>query len=65
METVSATSGATFFRSIGGTVGVAVFGAIFTNRLAANLTHDLPADVPGTGASRTRPAGAASTPTLT
>jgi DNA-binding MarR family transcriptional regulator len=41
----AATSGATFFRSIGGTVGVAVFGAIFSNRLAANLTHDLPANV--------------------
>ena len=36
------TSGATFFRSIGGTVGVAVFGAIFANRLAANLARDLP-----------------------
>jgi EmrB/QacA subfamily drug resistance transporter len=39
----AATSGATFFRSIGGTVGVAVFGAIFSNRLAANLAADLPA----------------------
>jgi EmrB/QacA subfamily drug resistance transporter len=38
----AATSGATFFRSIGGTVGVAVFGAIFSNRLAANLASDLP-----------------------
>ena len=37
----AATSGATFFRSIGGTVGVAVFGAIFSNRLAANLAADL------------------------
>jgi EmrB/QacA subfamily drug resistance transporter len=40
----AATSGATFFRSIGGTVGVAVFGAIFSNRLAANLAANLPAD---------------------
>jgi MFS family permease len=32
-----ATSGATFFRTIGGSVGVAVFGAIFSNR----LTHEL------------------------
>ncbi len=40
----AATSGATFFRSIGGTVGVAVFGAVFSNRLAANLAADLPAD---------------------
>jgi DNA-binding MarR family transcriptional regulator len=38
----AATSGATFFRSIGGTVGVAVFGAIFSNRLSANLARDLP-----------------------
>ena len=28
-----ATSGATYFRSIGGSFGVAVFGSIFTNRL--------------------------------
>jgi len=42
----AATSGATFFRSIGGTVGVAVFGAIFSNRLAVNLATALPA---GTG----------------
>jgi DNA-binding MarR family transcriptional regulator len=41
----AATSGATFFRSIGGTVGVAVFGAIFANRLAANLARDLPPTV--------------------
>ena len=32
-----ATSAATFFRSIGGSIGVAVFGAIFANRLAASL----------------------------
>ena len=32
-----ATSTATFFRSIGGSLGVAVFGAIFTNRLTASL----------------------------
>ena len=32
-----ATSGATFFRSIGSSFGVAVFGAIFANALAANL----------------------------
>jgi len=38
----AATSGATFFRSIGGTVGVALFGAIFSNRLAANLAADVP-----------------------
>jgi EmrB/QacA subfamily drug resistance transporter len=32
-----ATSGATFFRSIGGSVGTAVFGTIFANRLATEL----------------------------
>lgn len=33
----AATSGATFFRSIGGSFGTAVFGAIFSNLLVANL----------------------------
>lgn len=33
----AATSGATFFRSIGGSFGTAVFGAIFANVLAAHL----------------------------
>ena len=37
-----ATSGATFFRSIGSSFGVAVFGAIFSNQLAGNLRRDLP-----------------------
>jgi EmrB/QacA subfamily drug resistance transporter len=32
-----ATSTVTFFRSIGGSIGVAVFGEIFANRLAAHL----------------------------
>ncbi|MER5550882.1 MDR family MFS transporter [Streptomyces sp. NPDC002793] len=32
-----ATSGATFFRSIGASFGVAVFGTIFTNRLSGKL----------------------------
>jgi EmrB/QacA subfamily drug resistance transporter len=40
----AATSTAQFFRSIGGSVGVAVFGAIFASRLTAGL-HTLPADV--------------------
>ena len=35
-----ATSGATFFRSIGGSFGAAIFGAIFSNVLVGNLvTH--------------------------
>jgi EmrB/QacA subfamily drug resistance transporter len=37
-----ATSGATLFRQIGGSIGVAGFGAIFANRLAANLAERLP-----------------------
>jgi Na+/melibiose symporter-like transporter len=43
-----ATSGATLFRQVGGSIGVAVFGAIFTNRLGVELAHRLPpgADVP-------------------
>ena len=38
----TATSSSTFFRSIGGAFGVAVFGAIFNNRLAVNLPKYLP-----------------------
>ncbi|MFK8911441.1 DHA2 family efflux MFS transporter permease subunit [Streptomyces sp. YS-3] len=49
-----ATSGATFFRSIGASFGVAIFGTIFTNRLNGKLTdalagRELP---PGTGPAR-------------
>jgi Na+/melibiose symporter-like transporter len=40
-----AASGATFFRSIGASFGTAVFGAIFTNRLVAELARHLPAGV--------------------
>jgi EmrB/QacA subfamily drug resistance transporter len=36
-----ATAGATFFRSIGGSFGTAVFGAIFAGELTRNLSHDL------------------------
>lgn len=36
-----ATSGATFFRSIGGSFGAAIFGAIFTNVLAGKLANSL------------------------
>jgi len=38
-----ATSGATLFRSIGGSVGVATFGAIFTNGLQSRLADTMPA----------------------
>jgi EmrB/QacA subfamily drug resistance transporter len=40
-----ATSGSTLFRQVGGSIGVAAFGAIFANQLAANLADALP---PGT-----------------
>jgi EmrB/QacA subfamily drug resistance transporter len=36
-----ATSGATFFRSIGGSFGTAIFGAIFSNILVSNLANHL------------------------
>src|SRR5581483_1749618 len=38
----TATAASTFFRSIGGSFGVAIFGAIFANRLGYWLPHDLP-----------------------
>jgi hypothetical protein len=37
----AATSGVTFFRSMGGSFGTAVFGAIFANTLTGNLRHFL------------------------
>jgi EmrB/QacA subfamily drug resistance transporter len=37
----AATSGVTFFRSIGGAFGVSIFGAIFSNRLASELASAL------------------------
>ncbi|MDQ1011061.1 EmrB/QacA subfamily drug resistance transporter [Streptomyces sp. V4I23] len=48
-----ATSGATFFRSIGASFGVAVFGTIFTNRLEDKLAGALAGQQvpPGAGAS--------------
>jgi EmrB/QacA subfamily drug resistance transporter len=36
-----ATSGAMLFRSVGGALGTAVFGAIFANQLASNLATEL------------------------
>jgi len=44
-----ATSGATLFRSIGGSLGTAVLGAIFSNRLSNELKSVLPAG--GAGSS--------------
>ena len=40
-----ATSGATLFRSIGGSVGVAAFGAVFSNGLQTRLEKVLTPDV--------------------
>ena len=48
-----ATSTATLFRSMGGTIGVPLFGAIFSNKLASELAGRLPARC------RRRAAGAA------
>jgi len=42
-----ATSGSVLFRQVGGSIGIAIFGAIFANRLKTNLAHSLP---PGTHA---------------
>ncbi|HJV04359.1 MAG TPA: MDR family MFS transporter [Actinomycetota bacterium] len=54
----AATSIANFFRSIGGTFGTALFGAIFNARLTAALAALLPAGV----AARIDPASLAQTP---
>jgi EmrB/QacA subfamily drug resistance transporter len=41
-----ATSGATLFRSMGGTIGVSIFGAIFSTQLAAKLAASFPHGLP-------------------
>jgi EmrB/QacA subfamily drug resistance transporter len=41
-ELGTATSAVTFFRSIGGSIGVSVFSAIFNNQMSGNLRHNLP-----------------------
>lgn len=41
----TATSANAFFRSMGGAFGVAIFGSIFNNRLAAYLAERLPAGI--------------------
>jgi EmrB/QacA subfamily drug resistance transporter len=40
-----ATSGSLLFRQVGGSIGIAVFGAIFANRLHASLAEQLPVGV--------------------
>jgi len=47
-----ATSGATLFRLIGGSLGTAILGAIFAARLSANLVRFLPAGTATTDAAR-------------
>jgi EmrB/QacA subfamily drug resistance transporter len=44
-----ATSGATLFRSIGGSLGTSVLGAIFANRLSGQLKSVLPRSTAGSG----------------
>ena len=47
-----ATSGATLFRLIGGSLGTAIFGMIFATGLAANLARTLPAGADVSGLSQ-------------
>jgi EmrB/QacA subfamily drug resistance transporter len=51
-----ATSGATLFRSIGGSLGTAVLGAIFTGRLSSELADKLPPSAGGVGEGGVNPA---------
>jgi EmrB/QacA subfamily drug resistance transporter len=44
----TATSGSTFFRSIGSSVGVAIFGTIFNSQLTHSLSTGIPATASGT-----------------
>ena len=59
-----ATSGSTLFRQIGGSIGVSIFGAIFANRLAAELAERLPSGFtdPDRGEPRGGPAPAGGGP---
>jgi EmrB/QacA subfamily drug resistance transporter len=50
-----ATSTSSLFRSMGGTIGVPIFGAIFTNSLASHVASRLPPDVIARLPSRLRP----------
>src|SRR4051812_50031896 len=51
-----ATSGATLFRSIGGSLGTAILGAIFANQLSKGLDQRLPGGHSG-GAGAPGPSG--------
>ncbi|MFC4627361.1 MDR family MFS transporter [Promicromonospora alba] len=57
----TATSGTTYFRTIGASIGVAVFGTVFSGRLTAELADDVPGTAQGACAPE---ALAASTQTL-
>jgi len=46
-----ATSSVSFFRSVGGSIGVAVFGALFTHRLAADMPAELGRALPPASAT--------------
>lgn len=48
----TATSGTTFVRSIGSSVGVAVFGTVFAAQLRDQLTQSVPGDATGTCAGQ-------------
>ncbi|MFT4280603.1 MDR family MFS transporter [Microbacterium sp.] len=55
-EVGTATSANNFFREIGATLGIAVIGAIFTNRLTDALTSNLPGSLADGSASSLTPA---------
>src|SRR5205085_1374581 len=57
-----ATSGATLFRLMGGSLGTAVLGAIFGARLATNLQRVFPEGTPGVLSGAVRPQTVAALP---
>ncbi|MGH8927267.1 MAG: MDR family MFS transporter [Acidimicrobiia bacterium] len=57
-----ATSASTFFRSLGGSFGTALFGAIFNSRLAASLARSLPGGDLGGGDLTSSPGAIAQLP---
>ena len=56
-----ATSGATLFRSIGGSFGASVLGAVFASQLTQNLTHAFPGQ-PNPGGGQFDPSALAQLP---
>ncbi len=49
------TAGLQFFRSIGATVGLAVFGSILNNRFASGMLHNLPGPLKGSAGKLDNP----------